>query len=111
MIPGLYHCPCGQPAGGDPATVVDMVTPLVRWVRDGVAPAPLIQDGPTLRCTRRSPRWPSYLRRPVRPRRPRGKTVTAGRRRGVTRSSYLRYLALTAAKSLASGRVLARGSI
>ena len=106
MIPGLYHCPCGQPADGDPATVVDMMTPLVRWVRDGVAPATLTlpvtgspelsslsvaafdptrpaphndglnsnyryvgyastyrpnaalwctQDGPTLRCTRRSP--------------------------------------------------------
>ena len=41
MIPGLYHCPCGQPADGDPATVVDMMTPLVRWVRDGVAPATL----------------------------------------------------------------------
>ena len=41
MIPGLYHCPCGQPVDGDPATVVDMMTPLVRWVRDGVAPATL----------------------------------------------------------------------
>jgi hypothetical protein len=41
MIPGLYHCPCGQPVNGDPATVVDMMTPLVRWVRDGVAPATL----------------------------------------------------------------------
>jgi feruloyl esterase len=41
LVPGLYHCPCGQPADGDPATVVDMMTPLVRWVRDGVAPATL----------------------------------------------------------------------
>jgi hypothetical protein len=41
MIPGLYHCPCGQPANGDPATVVDMMTPLVRWVRDGVSPGTL----------------------------------------------------------------------
>jgi hypothetical protein len=41
MIFGLYHCPCGQPVNGDPATVVDMMTPLVRWVRDGVAPATL----------------------------------------------------------------------
>jgi Tannase and feruloyl esterase len=41
MIPGLYHCPCGQPVDGDPATVVDMMTPLVRWVRDGVAPGTL----------------------------------------------------------------------
>jgi feruloyl esterase len=41
MIPGLYHCPCGQPVNGDPATVVDMMTPLVRWVRDGVAPRAL----------------------------------------------------------------------
>ena len=41
MIPGLYHCPCGQPVNGDPATTVDMMTPLVRWVRDGVAPGTL----------------------------------------------------------------------
>jgi hypothetical protein len=41
MIPGLYHCPCGQPVDGDPATVVDMMTPLVHWVRDGVVPATL----------------------------------------------------------------------
>ncbi|MCU7724974.1 tannase/feruloyl esterase family alpha/beta hydrolase [Actinoplanes sp. KI2] len=38
MIPGLYHCPCGQPADGSPPTVVDMMTPLVHWVRDGVPP-------------------------------------------------------------------------
>jgi feruloyl esterase len=38
MIPGLYHCPCGQPADGSPATVVDMMTPLVQWVRDGIPP-------------------------------------------------------------------------
>jgi hypothetical protein len=25
MIPGLYHCPCGQPVDGDPATTVDMM--------------------------------------------------------------------------------------
>jgi hypothetical protein len=41
MLPGLYHCPCGQPVNGDPATEVDMMTPLVRWVRDGVAPGTL----------------------------------------------------------------------
>jgi len=41
MIPGLYHCPCGQPGNGDPATAVDMMTPLVRWVRDGAPPATL----------------------------------------------------------------------
>ncbi len=41
MIPGLYHCPCGQPADGDPATVVDMMTPLVRWVEERQAPATL----------------------------------------------------------------------
>jgi hypothetical protein len=41
MVPGLYHCPCGQPVDGDPATTVDMMTPLVRWVRDGVAPGTL----------------------------------------------------------------------
>jgi hypothetical protein len=41
MIPGSYHCPCGIPNNGDPETVLDIVTPLVRWVRDGVAPATL----------------------------------------------------------------------
>jgi feruloyl esterase len=41
LVPGLYHCPCGQPGDGDPATVVDMLTPLVHWVRDGVAPGTL----------------------------------------------------------------------
>jgi feruloyl esterase len=41
LVPGLYHCPCGQPGDGDPATVVDLMTPLTRWVRDGVAPGTL----------------------------------------------------------------------
>jgi feruloyl esterase len=41
MVPGLYHCPCGQPGDGDPATVVDMMTPLAHWVRDGVQPGTL----------------------------------------------------------------------
>jgi hypothetical protein len=41
MVPGLYHCPCGQPVDGDPATVVDMMTPLAHWVRDGVPPGTL----------------------------------------------------------------------
>ena len=35
MIPGLYHCPCGQPVDGDPATIVELVTPLVNWVEHG----------------------------------------------------------------------------
>ena len=39
MVPGLYHCPCGQPVDGDPATVVDFMAPLVRWVEAGQAPA------------------------------------------------------------------------
>jgi pimeloyl-ACP methyl ester carboxylesterase len=41
MIPGLYHCPCGQPVDGDPATVVDMMTPLTDWVERGIAPETL----------------------------------------------------------------------
>jgi hypothetical protein len=39
MIPGLYHCPCGQPVDGDPATVVELMSPLVNWVEHGQAPA------------------------------------------------------------------------
>jgi hypothetical protein len=38
MIPGLYHCPCGQPGNGDPATVVELMRPLVDWVEHGQAP-------------------------------------------------------------------------
>jgi len=49
MIPGSYHCPCGIPNNGDPETVLDMVTPLVRWVADGVAPGTL-----TLAITQKS---------------------------------------------------------
>jgi hypothetical protein len=41
MIPGLYHCPCGQPVDGDPATTIDMMTPLVKWVEQSAAPTTL----------------------------------------------------------------------
>jgi feruloyl esterase len=41
MVPGTYHCPCGQPSDGDPQTTVDMLTPLTQWVTDGVAPGTL----------------------------------------------------------------------
>jgi len=39
MIPGLYHCPCGQPVDGDPATVVQFLPQLTAWVENGRAPA------------------------------------------------------------------------
>jgi feruloyl esterase len=39
MIPGLYHCPCGQPVDGDPATVVQFMPQLTNWVEHGKAPA------------------------------------------------------------------------
>ncbi len=38
MIPGLYHCPCGQPVDGDPATTVQFMPQLVSWVERGEAP-------------------------------------------------------------------------
>ena len=38
MIPGLYHCPCGQPVDGDPATTVQFMPELVAWVEHGEAP-------------------------------------------------------------------------
>ena len=38
MIPGLYHCPCGQPVDGDPATNVQLMPQLVGWVEHGEAP-------------------------------------------------------------------------
>jgi feruloyl esterase len=41
MIPGLYHCPCGQPVDGDPATVVQFMPQLVAWVERGEAPGAL----------------------------------------------------------------------
>jgi feruloyl esterase len=33
LIPGMYHC-----AGGDGPSVFDMLTPMLNWVEDGVAP-------------------------------------------------------------------------
>jgi hypothetical protein len=38
MIPGLYHCPCGQPVDGDPATTVQFMPQLVSWVERGESP-------------------------------------------------------------------------
>jgi feruloyl esterase len=38
MVPGLYHCPCGQPVDGDPATTVQFMPQLVAWVERGEAP-------------------------------------------------------------------------
>jgi Tannase and feruloyl esterase len=38
MIPGLYHCPCGQKVDGDPATAVQFMPELVAWVERGEAP-------------------------------------------------------------------------
>ena len=38
MIPGLYHCPCGQPVDGDPATTVQFMPQFVAWVERGEAP-------------------------------------------------------------------------
>ena len=38
MIPGLYHCPCGQPVDGDPATTVQFMPQLVNWVEHGQGP-------------------------------------------------------------------------
>jgi hypothetical protein len=38
MIPGLYHCPCGQKVDGDPATTVQFMPELVAWVERGEAP-------------------------------------------------------------------------
>jgi hypothetical protein len=42
MIPGLYHCPCGQPVDGDPATTVQFMPALVAWVERGEAPGSII---------------------------------------------------------------------
>ena len=39
MVPGLYHCPCGQRVDGDPATTVQFMPQLVAWVERGEAPA------------------------------------------------------------------------
>jgi feruloyl esterase len=38
MIPGLYHCPCGSPVIGDPATEVQFLQELVEWVEQDQAP-------------------------------------------------------------------------
>jgi feruloyl esterase len=41
MIPGLYHCPCGQPTDGDPTTQVQLLPQLTQWVEHGRAPGAL----------------------------------------------------------------------
>ncbi len=38
MIPGLYHCPCGQSVDGDPATSIQFMPQLTHWVENGRAP-------------------------------------------------------------------------
>jgi feruloyl esterase len=42
MIPGLYHCPCGQPVDGDPATSVQLMPQLTEWVEHGQAPGDIV---------------------------------------------------------------------
>ena len=42
MVPGLYHCPCGQPVDGDPATSVQFMPQLAAWVEHGQAPAEIL---------------------------------------------------------------------
>ena len=42
MVPGLYHCPCGQPVDGDPATTVQFMPQLVNWVERGEAPGSIV---------------------------------------------------------------------
>jgi feruloyl esterase len=42
MIPGLYHCPCGQPVDGDPATTVQLLPQLANWIEHGQAPSELV---------------------------------------------------------------------
>lgn len=39
MIPGLYHCPCGQPVTGDPASAPQFMDALTAWVEQDQAPA------------------------------------------------------------------------
>jgi feruloyl esterase len=38
MIPGLYHCPCGSPVIGDPATEVQFLQELADWVEQDRPP-------------------------------------------------------------------------
>ncbi|GAC1399588.1 MAG: tannase/feruloyl esterase family alpha/beta hydrolase [Ktedonobacteraceae bacterium] len=38
MIPGLYHCPCGEPVDGDPATSIQFMPQLTHWVENSKAP-------------------------------------------------------------------------
>jgi Tannase and feruloyl esterase len=42
MIPGLYHCPCGQPVDGDPATTVQLMPQLADWVEHGQSPGDIV---------------------------------------------------------------------
>jgi hypothetical protein len=38
----FYHCPCGQPVDGDPATSVEFMPKLADWVEHGKAPGVLV---------------------------------------------------------------------
>ncbi len=38
MIPGLYHCPCGQPTTGDPASAPQFMDELTAWVEQDRTP-------------------------------------------------------------------------
>lgn len=49
MIPGLYHCPCGNPELGDPATEVQFMQDLVDWVENDQAPA--VKELPVIAST------------------------------------------------------------
>jgi hypothetical protein len=42
MIPGLYHCPCGQLVDGAPATTVQLMPQLADWVEHGQAPGDIV---------------------------------------------------------------------
>jgi len=49
MIPGLYHCPCGNPELGDPATEVQFMQELVDWVENDTAPG--VKELPVIAST------------------------------------------------------------
>ena len=60
MVPGMFHC-----AGGIGASTFDSVTPLVRWVESGEAPASIqaarVANGKTVRTRPLCP-WPEVAR-------------------------------------------------
>ena len=49
MIPGFYHCPCGSPSIGDPATEVQFMQELVNWVETDQAPG--VKELPVIAST------------------------------------------------------------